>query len=305
MKPSYQLSEKQRNSHQLSAISSQTFFPIVIPTERQRRGISSFPNIPDKLITDQLIAEYAMISSMTYQVKLQTFEGPLDLLLTLISKKELDIYEIALSDITDEYLAYIEQIKELNLEVASEFLVIAATLLEIKSRGLIPSEQIQEAEPLTAETVKKELIKRLINYKKYKNAASYMKQSLDVGSKYHKRQAELEEQFVGLMPDFDEQISIAELANYLIHLVRVRYFAQVNTSHITATPISVEEQTDYLLAKLNNGAQTFKALTEGFGRQEIIVTFLAVLELCRRLMVDVKQSTNFGQIELEIIKETI
>ncbi len=242
---------------------------------------------------------------MSYEVKLEQFEGPLDLLLSLISRKELDIYDISLADITDEYLGFIEKMKDLNLEIASEFLLIAATLLEIKSRGLLPGEEAEAVENLSADEVKKALIKKLVAYKKFKNVASFLKQSLDVGSKYHKREAELEERFVGLMPDFDEDINPTMIVEHLLHIIRVRHFATVNTEHITPLPLSVEEQVDYLLTELKDGPRQFKDLTNGYGRQEVIVTFLAVLELCKRSMVDVKQSGNFGELEIELLEETI
>lgn len=241
---------------------------------------------------------------MAYEVKLEQFEGPLDLLLTLISRREVDIYSISISEITHEYLAYIKQLKELNLEVASEFLLIAATLLEIKSRGLLPEDK-EESEPLSAEEARKELIKKLINYKKFKNAAGFLKQSLDLGSKCYRRCAELEEPFVRLMPDFNEEISSKQLTAHLLHLVRVRHYIKVNTSHIAPLPLSIDEQIDYVLNKLKKGTKQFKELTKGFGRNEVIVTFLAVLELYKRSMIDIKQASNFGQIEMELLEEVV
>ena len=242
---------------------------------------------------------------MSYEVKLEQFEGPLDLLLTLISRKELDIYDISLADIAEEYLAYIEKMKELNLDVASEFLLVAATLLEIKSRGLLSGDEVEISEPLTADEVKKELIKKLVAYKKFKNVALFLKQSMEVGTKYHKRQAELEECFVGLMPDFDEDINAQVIAQHLLHLVRVKHFAVVNAEHIAPFPLSVEEQVDFVLSRLQGGTSGFKEMTKGYGRQEVIVTFLAVLELCKRSMVDIVQVDNFGDMEIELLDETV
>lgn len=238
---------------------------------------------------------------MAFQVKLEQFEGPLDLLLTLISRREVDIYDISISEITDEYLSYIEKLRELNLEIASEFLLIAATLLEIKSRGLLPNDELEPTEPLSTDEVRKELIKKLINYKKFKNTAAFLKQSFEIGSKYYERQAELEACFIGLMPDFDEEINPIDLAQHLLHLVRVRHFALVNTNHITAAPLSVEDQIEYVLDELKRGPLGFKQMTDGLTRYETIVTFLAVLELYKRIVIDIKQAANFGQIELELI----
>ncbi len=239
---------------------------------------------------------------MTFEVKLQQFEGPLDLLLSLISRHEVDIYEISISQITDEYLAYIESLKELNLEVASEFLLIAATLLEIKSKGLLPSEEEIQTEPLAAAEVKKELIKKLINYKKYKNVAEFFEQKLNLGSRYYRREAELEECFAKLMPDFDEEITPQDLAKHLLHIVRVRHYSIVSTSHITPMSMSVDEQIDYVLSKLKDRPQKFKDITKNFNKNEVIVTFLAILELYKRSMVDIVQGSNFGQIELEFLE---
>ncbi len=137
---------------------------------------------------------------MPYLVKLEVFEGPFDLLLHLIGRKEIDIYEVSIADITDEYLAYIETMRELDLEVATEFLLIAATLLKLKSDSLLPAPE-KEAEELAPQELREELLWRLVEYQKFRDAAAELANRLDREERYYYRQVDLEEPFRGLMPD--------------------------------------------------------------------------------------------------------
>src|ERR1043166_3919992 len=120
---------------------------------------------------------------MTYQVKLQVFEGPFDLLLHLIAKRELDIYEVSLASITEEYLDYIRSMQELNLEVATEFLIVAATLIEIKAARLLPGTPIDE-EAALALSERDLLIARLLEYRAFKDAAAQIAASLSAKAAY-------------------------------------------------------------------------------------------------------------------------
>ena len=129
---------------------------------------------------------------MSYQVKLDIFEGPFDLLLNLISKHELDVYDIPLARIISDYLNYIKETEELDLEIASEFLVIAAILLDIKTSSLIPGEEEPEDE-LTEVEAREILISRLIEYKKFKNISSKLRSHNEVERRYFRREADLEE----------------------------------------------------------------------------------------------------------------
>lgn len=238
-----------------------------------------------------------MIENKTYNINTEVFQGPFDLLLSLIAKHEIDIYDISISEIAEEYLSYINKMKELDLEVASEFLLIAATLLEIKSARLLPVEKEEIVDELTPEQIKRELIKRLINYRKFKNAVTFLESRIDKGMKYHPRAVELEGRFLELIPDFTDKINPQHLAKTMVRIIQRYYLAYVDASHITPIPISMEEQINFLQRELDlKGFTSFKKLTGGFSRMEIIVTFLAVLELYKEGQVDIGQPEKFGDI---------
>ena len=240
-----------------------------------------------------------MNDSVSYQVTTEVFEGPLDLLLNLISKHEIDIYDISISKITDEYLEYIKQIKELNLDIASEFLLMAATLLEIKSHRLLPVGNEAGAEELTAEEIQKELIKRLINYRKFKNAASFLEFKIAEGIKYHARSAELEERFIDLMPDFTTDLDVSYLTKSMVDLLRRHYYSTVDSSHITPIPVKVEDQIEFLNRELILKQNlSFRDVTENFPKVKVVATFLAMLELYKKGLIEINQAKTFGDIEV-------
>src|ERR1041385_6609161 len=137
---------------------------------------------------------------MTYQVKLQVFEGPFDLLLHLIAKRELDIYEVSLATITEEYLDYIKSMQDLDLEVATEFLIVAATLIEIKAARLLPGPPIDE-EAALALSERDMLIARLLEYRAYKDAASRLAEMMSQNAGYIGRAAGPGREFDHLCPD--------------------------------------------------------------------------------------------------------
>lgn len=242
------------------------------------------------------------MTESAYQIKAGTFEGPLDLLLSLIAKHEIDIYDISIHQITEEYLSYIEQMKEFNLEIASEFLLLAATLLEIKSAGLLPLQKEEIIDELTPEQVKRELIKRLINYRKFKNASELLEKRLEKGLKYHPRNSELEERFLSLMPDFTGDIDCSLMAQNMVRIIQRHWLANIETSHITPIPYSIDDQIDFLQQELNIRERlSFKEVTGNFSRTKVIVTFLAILELYKKGMVDINQADTFGDIEVQAL----
>lgn len=238
---------------------------------------------------------------MSYQVKLGAYEGPFDLLLSLISKHKLDIYDISIGRITEEYLAYLEQMRELDLEIASEFLLVAATLLEIKAAGLLPqAETDKPTDELSAYDKRELLIARLIEYKKFKNAGLSLLARMQAHEKFYPRIAALEPGFENLLPDFLTEVSLNELAEIFIKLLHRQSWRLIDSTHIATISFSVESKIDEIIELLRLETQlSFRKLTaSASGRDEIIATFLAMLELYKQGQISIIQAATFGDIEI-------
>lgn len=228
-----------------------------------------------------------------YKVKLDVFEGPLDLLLHLIKEDELNIYDIPIARITKQYFEYIELMDELNLEIAGEFLVMASTLTYIKSRMLLPrgSDAAEEDDLLDPQ---KELIRRLIEYKKYKEAAGTLREREQNMSDSHARSfiSEWDQDDA----DYLKEVSVFKLLeSFRTILGRV---AAGNVYEITLEDISVTEKMNVIMERLSRMPRLhFEDLFEDTrSRMELIGTFLALLELMKQRMVRVFQETEYGAI---------
>lgn len=236
---------------------------------------------------------------MAYRVKVEGFEGPFDLLLHLISRRKVDVYDISVAMIADEYLAYLDKMTELDLDVASEFLLVAATLLEIKAAGLFPSEAepVLDDELSPAET-RDVLVARLLEYKKFKNAALELAARLDAVAKLHPREAGLEPQFAQLLPDFLENVTLDQIALVLTSLLVVSDVEVVDISHVASLPISLDERIRELAETINAArTTTFGALIADSDTITVFVaTFLALLELYKRGEIQLQQQETFGEI---------
>lgn len=230
----------------------------------------------------------------TYTVNTDIFQGPFDLLLHLVSNRKLDVHALVLADIVDEYIAHIETMRELDLEVASEFLVLAAQLLEIKGATLLPKGEVyvdEEFEELTPHEMRDILVARLIAYKQFKNIADWLDTRLEAQSRQHPRRAELEPAFSGVVPDFLEGITLHSLALTYVELQHRRELFLLEADHVASMPISLESYAQKVRARLQAGvSKTFaQLLGKGTKREEVVVTFLAVLELYKRGMIDMSQ----------------
>jgi segregation and condensation protein A len=236
-----------------------------------------------------------------YQIKLDIFEGPFDLLLDLIDKQKLDIYDIPIARITEEYLVYLRKMKELNLDIASEFILMAITLIEIKTSSLLPATEEPEKDEISPQEAREMLVARLIEYKKFKNASSELaKRTYQYGHIYP-REAPLEERFARLQPDFLQDVSLLDLARiYQSILLRT---PRLDFSHMSPIVISVEERMQAVAERLKEARSfTFRELTSSCeNRIEIIVTFLAILELFKAGMVYLDQSETFGELRVELV----
>ena len=238
-----------------------------------------------------------------YAIKIENFEGPLDLLCHLIDKNKMNIYDVNLSEITDQYIDYINKMEEMNLEIASEFLVMASTLLYIKSKNLLPTEQDDEKE-LTEE----ELLQRIIEYKKYKEITKTLKEFYDINSKrFFKLQEEIELPKQKLEKEYQKE-TIVDL--YLKIIDNNKNRLNQNAKNIEKIAITdtytvgekVKEMFKELLKKpkfVFN--KMYKISTHN--KQEVVTAFTGLLELSRRSKVITHQEELFGDIVVEKAKK--
>ncbi|MDZ4167376.1 MAG: segregation/condensation protein A [Coriobacteriia bacterium] len=240
---------------------------------------------------------------MAYRVRTDAFEGPFDLLLQLVAKQKVDIGGLSIAEITDQYLEYIERLDDLDLDVASDFLLVAATLLEIKAAALLPRDEpieMLEFEDMTPEEARNLLIARLLAYKQFKNAALELAARYESEALMHPRAAGLEESFLQLMPDYLEGITLHGLAVICADLVHRRDIFLLEADHVASAPISLELHVEGV-ARMMTGRKraTFRELVaEGASVEELVVTFLAILELYKRGLVRLEQALEFGDIEI-------
>ncbi len=225
-----------------------------------------------------------------YQVNLDLFEGPLDLLLFLVKKDDLDIHNIPIAHITREYLAYLELMKDLNLEVAGEFLVMAATLMAYKSRALLPSQETLEGDEGPDPT--SELAQKLLEYQKFKEASKFLTVRGD----------EMSHVFYRGAPHFEEaekspNVSLFDLMG---HLREILADAEDDSREVAGEEFPIEEKMEKILFLLSD--KSVIAWTELFAderkRRGIIACFLAMLELTKLQKIFIRQDANFGPIRI-------
>ena len=233
---------------------------------------------------------------MDYEVKLDHFEGPLDLLLHLIKKHEVDIMDIPVALITKQYLDSIEMMKMMNLDVAGEFLLMAATLMHIKSKMLLPPEEVEEGEEEEVDP-REELVRRLLEYKKYKDAGMQLEERDLLGRELFVRGFSEESAKEGDEEIYPE-IGLYDLLDALSDLLKS---VSASLAHeVCLERISVEEKIALILNRLKEERSiTFQSLFEGdSAKGNIVATFLALLELMKMETVCVFQGKNFGVIRI-------
>jgi segregation and condensation protein A len=236
--------------------------------------------------------EKSLLSS--YQVKQEAFEGPFDLLLALIDKGEIDLYKVSLTDITAGFMDHIKTMDKLNMVVAGEFLLMAAYLLEMKSRMLLPEKPaLEEEEDLLK--VEEELLERLAEYKLYKGLAMSLKERKEVFQKVYTRYKPEE-----ALEDRDIFLVEVSMKDLVAAFKRVWDIAESRdkTSEIIAETFSVEDKIAEIKDKIRNSPEglSFDSLFVRFVKNEIIITFLAILELIRQKLIKILQSDTFGEI---------
>jgi len=234
-----------------------------------------------------------------YKVKLEVFEGPLDLLLYLIKKEEVDIYDIPIERITSQYMEYLSLMQLLNLEVAGEFLVMAATLMYIKSRMLLPEDQqVTDTEPEEGEDPRWELIRQLVEYKKFKDAALQLAQREAETSRMFPRRADAE--LAAKAADVPlAEVSIFDLIN-AFNTVLKKAQEKEDFREIIEEQFTVSDKIEELLYTLRDRTELVfsEVFAKAGSRAEVVVTFLALLELIRLKRLKVQQPEAFGEIHV-------
>lgn len=238
---------------------------------------------------------------MAYRVRIESFEGPFDLLLYLVNRQKVDIGSVPINDIADQYLAEVRSMQAFDLDVASDFLLVAATLLEIKAASLVPGEEPEapeDADEMNPLELRDSLVDRLVEYKKFKNAASALGGRLMAEERKHARPFGPDRSLLTAMPDFLRGVSLDKLGGMLANMLARRDVFLLESEHIAARVIALEERiVDVRQMVAHRRRVRFSDLTEGSTDPHVVVvTFLAILELFKRSEVDVVQDRLFGDI---------
>jgi segregation and condensation protein A len=241
---------------------------------------------------------------VAYEVQTEVFEGPFDLLLHLILREQVDLYEVRLSRIVDAYLVELERLEVLDLEIATEFLLIAATLLELKSKRLLPGDDDVDLDDELALWEERELLLvRLLECKTFKDAAVALHRLSSAAGRSYPRTAGLEEQFLEVAPDLLAGVTAQQVRAAFLKAVTPKPPPRVDLEHVAPIRASVTDAVEELLDELPRvESMTFRDLTAALvERLEIVVRFLAVLELYKQGLIDIDQFTNFGDITIKWI----
>ena len=238
---------------------------------------------------------------MAVDVQTPVFEGPLDLLLHLILRDQVELYDISLCSIVDAYLVELSKLESLDLEIATEFLLIAATLVELKARRLLPDLDDGDLDDDLALWEERDLLlARLLECKTFKEAAAVLERLHRGAARSVPRTCGPDERFVDLTPDALEGVSLERLRAAFFSATRPRPAPRVDLLHVGPVRVSVVEAVEELADILVGlGRATFRELTSAYvERLEIVVRFLAVLELFKQGLIDIDQATNFGDIAI-------
>lgn len=244
---------------------------------------------------------------MSYKVRTESFEGPFDLLLYLVSRQRVDIGAISIAQIADQYLQEVARMGALDLDVASDFLLVASTLLEIKAASLIPSaqadvdEELGEMDPVQARDA---LIARLIAYKQFKNAAAYLGERSELQEMMHVRGFGPEKSLMTLVPDYLEGITPDALGCLCAQIMGNRDPFLLESGHIAAKPIPVELHVRAIHSRLKSQKELVfgQLVRENPQTPLVVVSFLAVLELFKRGMVTIEQDAPFAEMRIRYVE---
>jgi len=247
------------------------------------------------------LADGLETESSGFSVSLSNFNGPFDLLLSLIAKHELDITEVSLSKITDEFISYLRGLdSEEELDQATEFLVVAATLLDLKVAGLLPQGELVDAEDVALLEARDLLFARLLQYRAFKEAAQWFSGRLDTESTRHFRSVRLEDKYRRSTPELVWTLTVQDFAALAAYALAPRELPTVGLDHLHAPLVSIREQAAHVVALLRSGGTlTFRHLIAGAEQKGVIIArFLAVLELYRAAAISFDQLEPLGELTI-------
>ena len=253
---------------------------------------------PRGSVLDELEAE----GEQSFRVRLDNFDGPFDLLLSLIGKRELDITEVALGAVTDDFLTYIKDLEGVaELDAASEFLVVAATLLDMKIVGLLPQGEFVDAEDVALLEARDLLFARLLQYRAFKEVSVWFAEHLEREGHRHPRNVALEEKFVAAAPELEWTLSLQDFHMLALLAMAPKEIPLVNLDHLHAPLVSIREQAAHVIAMLKgHGPVSFRSLIAGVAERGVIVArFLAVLELYREAAITFQQLEPLGELTIQ------
>ena len=236
-----------------------------------------------------------------FSVSLSNFSGPFDLLLSLITKHELDITDISLSVVTGEFIAYLKQLDTVEeLDQASEFLVVAATLLDLKVAGLLPQGELVDAEDVALLEARDLLFARLLQYRAFKEAAQWFATGLDAEATRHFRTVRLEEKYRQQTPELVWTLTPDDFAALAALAMAPREIPVVGLDHLHAPLVSIREQAAHVIALLRRGeTMSFRQLIAGADVKGVVIArFLAVLELYRQAAISFEQLEPLGELSI-------
>lgn len=234
-----------------------------------------------------------------YQVKIDAFEGPLDLLLHLINHYEIDINDIPVAQITEQYMLYIHTMQQLELNVASEYLVMAATLLAIKSKLLLPNQELEtEEEEVYEEDPRDELMKRLIEYRKYKDAANQLKEKEIDANQIYTRPPKNFDELAQTKTVIQGDISIYDMIAAMSKIVDRKKWNSPLETRVQRSEIPIKQRMGEVLHQLKNKREgvPFQELFPYETRSHLVVTFIAILELMKTKEIYCTQEKHFGEL---------
>ena len=239
---------------------------------------------------------------VAYKVQTPVYEGPFDLLLHLILRDEVDLYDVSLGTIVDAYLGELERMQDLDLEIATGFLLIAATLVELKSRRLLPDEgDLSLDEELGLWEERDLLLARLLECKTFKDAARALEGLAVEAGKSYPRTAGLEERFIGLVPDLLEGVGAGDIMAAMQRAMAPKPQPTIDLFHVTPVKLTVAETVVSLVDELPSiGRTTLRDLTaSAVDRIEVVVYFLALLELYKQGVIELSQVATFGSLTVD------
>lgn len=240
----------------------------------------------------------ASLSPVGYEVRTEVYEGPFDLLLRLIAAQEVDVWEVRISEIVDAFVAETRRLGAIDLEVATEFLVIAATLLELKCRRLLPGrDDVELEEELALLEARDYLLARLVEARTFQGAAQALSRLERAASRSTARRAGPDERFERCAPDLLAGVTPEDLLAAARRALSARPAPRVPTEHLPDEEVSVQDAIDELVATLpGRGPVTFRALTTSASPAHLVASFLALLELYKRELVELEQLSTFGDL---------